>query len=345
MATEFIKSDILTKEYVLTSEASSIGVTTDQKKLGVTMLCFGTAFFTASLYAYAGKVELIDPGSIIEDYFRANNLNCEIVTIAFGTAFIDIKFIYCEQRMPESFDATKVYLLSSTARRVHKGSKITVAAIPVKVSDDFLFTAIGHDAEGNIASQQFNDSGPDRVCQNYDVDGMIKKATKLSDVMYFSVNHGGRQLMCYLSPSSAFITFRFRNIFNVQEMIDIEGAVVTKTEVSRQEAICSGNIVQYDRKTDRAYQVTTGPMPADEVESLNQLVASHFVQICVDNSYYDVVIQDHTCEDSTEGDSLSVVKFTWRFVDQRPVNFTSSIFGIGKTDREIFSGEYSSEYD
>ena len=164
-------------------------------------------------------------------------------------------------------------------------------------------------------------------------------------VLYFSVSNGSRQLMCYLSPSPAWLTFAFMNVFNVQEYIDIEGAVKVRSETSRQTARCSGDIVQYDRRTDRTYQFSTGPLPDDEVESLAQLVSSHSVKLYADGNYYDIVIEDHTCDVSTEDDSLSVVKFTWRFKGRRPVRFNSALFGIQPTRRDIFSDEYSPEYE
>lgn len=347
MATAFIQSSIFSRSYVLTSEANSIVATTDETKLTVSLTCSGDTFFTVDLYAYDGKVELFDPGSIIEDYFIAHQMICESVTVQFGTASKSLLFLYCENVMPESFDPSRILLLSSQVRRVHKDSSFTVAALLVGPSTPFVIKAVGHDSGGEIASVQFSESRDiiDTAYTVFTVPQILGKADGLSDVMYFSVEHGGRQLMCYITPSPAYLTFQFRNIYNVPELVDVEGSMVTKSETSRQTAKCSGDIVQYDRRTDRTYQFTTGPLPADEVESLTQLVSSHSVQLYADGTYYDIVIEDHTCEDSTEDDSLSVVKFTWRFKGRRPVKFNSALFGIQPTHRDIFSDEYSPEYE
>lgn len=356
MATAFIQTSIFSNSYVLTSEARSIVATTDEAKLTVSLTCSGDTFFTVDLYAYDGKVELFDPGSIIEDYFIAHQMICESVTVQFGTASKNLLFLYCENVMPDSFIPSNVLLLSSLARRVHKDSQFTVAALPVGPTTPFVFKAVGHDLDGEIASVEFSETRDiiDTTFTTFTVAQIISKATgpktpplnfRLKDVMYFSVEHGGRQLMCYITPAPAYLTFRFRNIFNVPELVDVEGTMVTKSETSRQTAKCSGDIVQYDRRTDRTYQVTTGALPADEVESLTQLVSSHSVQLYADGSYHDIVIEDHTCEDSTEDDSLSVVKFTWRFKGRRPVRFNSALLGIQPTHRDIFSDEYSPEYE
>lgn len=359
MATAFIQSSIFSSSYVLTSEARSIAATTDESKLSVSLSCSNVIFFSVDLYAYDGKVELFDPGSIIEDYFIAHQMICESVIVQFGSASKSLRFLYCENVMPKPFDPAGILLLSSQARRVHRNSSFTVAALPDPSSSKFVFKAVGHNNLGDIDSVQFSEGSNinNTIFTTLYVDLVMRKATghassteipipnPLKDVMYFSVEHGGRQLMCYITPAPAYLTFLFRNIFNVPELVDVEGSMVTKSETSRQTAKCFGDIVQYDRRTDRTYQFTSGPLPADEVESLTQLVSSHSVQLYADGTYYDIVIEDHTCEDSTEDDSLSVVKFTWRFKGRRPVRFNSALFGIQPTHRDIFSDEYSPEYE
>ena len=247
MATAFIQTSIFSDSYVLTSEARSIVATTDETKLTVSLTCSGDTFFTVDLYAYDGKVELFDPGSIIEDYFIAHQMICESVTVRFGSASKNLLFLYCENVMPGSFIPSDVLLLSSLARRVHKDSSFTVAALPVGPTTPFVIKAVGHDGSGDIASVQFRISRNiiDTTFTTFTVQEIISKATDphpiigpdepipLKDVMYFSVEHGGRQLMCYITPAPAYLTFRFRNIFNVPELVDVEGTMVTKSETSR----------------------------------------------------------------------------------------------------------------
>lgn len=255
--------------------------------------------------------------------------------------------------MPDAFHPENELLLSSSARRVHEGSRFTFAALPLHSVMRIDFKAFGLDENGIPVNADLNfsidASKVYRHTYNFEtsayVKDFIKKNPDMVKVLYFSVSNGSRQLMCYLSPSPAWLTFAFMNVFNVQEYIDIEGAVKVRSETSRQTARCSGDIVQYDRRTDRTYQFSTGPLPDDEVESLAQLVSSHSVKLYADGNYYDIVIEDHTCDVSTEDDSLSVVKFTWRFKGRRPVRFNSALFGIQPTRRDIFSDEYSPEYE
>lgn len=353
MATEFLQTSLFTSPYVLTSEISSIVASTDEEKLAVSLAYNGDTFFSVSLYAYDGRVELLDPGSIVEDYFRARSLVSGSVTVTFGTLSDTISFLYCEYVMPPEFDPEKALLLSSTARRVHDGSTFGFAALPAGPVMKIEFKAFGLDKDGIPVNAgaifQYDTS---KVLQNnyifntgtY-VRNFLQNNPGMVKVLYFSASSGTRRLMCYLSPAPAWLTFSFRNIFNVEEYIDVEGAMVTKSETSRQSAKCSGDIVQYDRRTDRTYQFTTGPIPADEVESLAQLVASHSVKLYLDGSPYDVIIDDHTCENSTEDDALAVVKFTWRFKGRRPVKFSSPFFGIQPTNRGIFADQYSPEYE
>lgn len=353
MATEFLQSSLLSRPYVLTSWARSIIVSTDEQKLSVSLAYSGAVFFSVELYAYDGKVELFDPGSIIEDLFRSKGLVSGVVVVTFGSVSKSVTFLYCEYDMPMDFDPRNALLLSSSARRVHQGSDFTFAALPLDDVMRINFNAVGLDAAGvpvtaslNFAIEASKVYKHTYIFQTDDyIRDFIRKNPQITKVLYFSVASGSRQLMCYVTPSPAWLTFAFYNAFNVQERLDVEGSMVTKSETSRQSARCSGDIVQYDRRTDRTYQFTSGPLPADEVETLAQLVASHSVQLYIDSHYYDVVIEEHTCEDYTEDDSLSVVKFTWRFKGRRPVRFNSAIFGIQPTHRDIFSDEYSPEYE
>ena len=347
MATTIIHTPLFNKTVVLTSEARSIAATTDEDRIPVSLTCSGETFFTVDLYAYYGKVDLYDPGSLIEDFFIAHQMIYGQIVIKFGNDTKTMMFLYCEHDMPFLFNPRKVLLLSSYARRVHKDSQFTVAAIPVGSDTPLVIKAVGHDNLGKIASVQFNEDC-DLIDPQYttlSVSQIIQKANTLEDVIYFSVEHDERQLMCYIMPAKGYLTFRFRNIFNVPELVDIEGSMVTKSETTRKDAVCSGDIVQYDRRTDRIYQFTTGPLSNDEVESLEQLVSSHSVQLYADGIFYDVIIDEHTCEDSTDDEALSVIKFTWRFKGRRPVKFNSSLFGIQPSRREIFSDEYSPEYE
>lgn len=357
MAIAFLQAPYFSKPYVLTSEARSIGVSTDADSLAVSLSCNGETFFSVVLYAFDGVIELYDPGALVEDYFIRKNLICELVTVQFGSMSRNITFLYCENVMPPSFNPARDLLISSSAKRVHADSQITVAALPKVPYLPFVFKAVGHDPEGNIASVQFSQNINLATAKytNVSVAMIVDAATgktananiasPLADVLFFSIKNGGGLAMFYITPSPAFLTFRFRNIFNVPELLDVEGVMKIKSETSRQNARCSGDIVQYDRSTDRTYEVDTGPLPADEVESLVQLISSHSVQLFVDGTYYDVVIDDHTCEDSTDDDALTVIKFTWRFKGSRPVIFNSSMFGIMSRARGVFSDEFSPEYE
>ena len=93
MATAFIQTSIFIKPFVLTSEARSIGVTTDEDKLTVSLTCSGVTFFSVDLYAFNGVVELFDLGALIENFFIANQLICESVTVTFGSASQNFMFL------------------------------------------------------------------------------------------------------------------------------------------------------------------------------------------------------------------------------------------------------------
>ena len=203
MATAFIQTSIFTKTFVLTSEARSIAATTDEDRLSVSLTCSGVTFFTVDLYACDGKVELFDPGALIENYFIAHQMICGSITVIFGTVSHNILFLYCENEMSGSFNPSTVPLLSSSARRVHIDSQFTFAAIPVATNTPFIFKAVGHDSLGNISGVRFQVARAltDSIYTTFSVAQIISKATghdipgfgelmgdAVSDVMYFSSN-------------------------------------------------------------------------------------------------------------------------------------------------------------
>lgn len=358
MATEFLQSSLLSRPYVLTSWVRSIIASTDEEKLSVSLACSGAVFFSVELYAYDGKVELFDPGSIIEQYFIANGLICENITVVFGDASLVLRCLFCEYVMPESFSTQKSFLVSSSVRMVHRGSSLSISAIPDQDYLNIEVSVVGRDAYGAIASVSFSQTlePSESLSSRISVADIIQKATglqsvappisnPLKDVMYFAVTLGQRQLMCYLSNSQKVLTFRFRNIFNVLEYLDIEGDMTEKSETSYQSAVCSGDIVQYDRVTDRTYGFSSGPIDKGAYDSLSQLFASHSAEILFDGAFRHIVFTEHDCKYSSADDSIDSVNFTWRFIGRRPVIFNSSIFGVLKDDVGIFTDEYTLPYE
>lgn len=363
MATQFIDSYLNGAQYVPTSSVSSIRASTDKERIDISLVCDNgiggdmETFFSTSLYAFGNEVELADVGSLVEEYFRKRNKVTDMITIVFDGISMAVHFLYCEYNLSNAFDPSKTFFLASMVQRVHQDSIVSIAAVNHGSETPFVVKAVGHKTLDNslavVRRSVKTDSNQEGIAY-FGVYDIIKWALNesddevgavLRDVLYFSIEYAGIQKMCYIVPAAAYLTFSFRNIFNVKEFIDVVGIVTTKTDVSRDIAVCNGCSKHYDRYIDRTYQVETEALTSDEVAIFEQFVASHCVRICLDGNDYDVIITDHTCEPNTSDDALSTIKFTWRFAQQRPRIFDSLVNGILPSRRRIFDETFSPEYE
>lgn len=348
---------------MLTSRMTNVRATTDKNKIEVSLLCESGAggdietFYSTTLYAFDNVVELSDVGTLIEEYFRLRHKVAAMITICFDNVSMDVHFLYCEYAMPEGFDVSNTFFLASMAQRVHQDSTITIAAYNHGLANDFIIKAVGqhtYDDDLGVVTRRVQRSLNNESSTYFSVAEIIKWALNMSDeeagdelrdVKYFSIEYAGVQKMFFIVPAPAYLTFSFRNIFNVEEFIDVVGEITTKTEVSRDTAVCNGRSKQYDRNVSRTYDVQTEPLTSEEIAVFEQFLASHEVLMYLEGTDWDVIITDHTCEPSSADDKLTTVKFTWGFADKRPRLFDSAFNGIMPTRRSIFSDQFSPEYE
>lgn len=340
---------------------SSITARTDKVRIDVSLSCENgldgeiETFYSTSLYPFNEVAELSDVGSLVEEYFRLRDKVADTVTITFDNVSIDVHFLYCEYVLPADFAADKTLFLSSMAQRVHQDSTIAIAAVNHGTTYPFVIKAVGHAEPDNriVAVEKSVQQAFNGVAYFNVADILlwalnkteIEVGTDLRDVMFFSIEYAGIQKMCYIVPAPAYLTFSFRNAFNVKEFVDVVGEMTTKTEASRDVAVCNGASRQYDRSVARTYQVQTEALTPDEVKIFEQFVASHHVALRLGTIDYKVIITDHTCEPSSADDSLSTIKFTWRFDDNRPHVFSSLMDGVMPSRRQIFNDTFSPEYE
>ncbi len=363
MATQFIQSSLDGKQYVLTSSLSGIQATTDSAKIDVSLSCENgldgeaETFYSSSLYAFDDMVELSDVGSIVEEYFRMRDKVADTISIEFDDVSMQVHFLYCEYSLPDEFNPQKAFFIAAQVQRVHQDSVIAISAVDRGDDTPFTVKAVGHALADDALTvvekstlMPFNQTGV--ACFN--VADIIRWALNMTDeeagadlrdVLYFSIEYAGIQKMCYIVPAPAYLTFTFRNVFNVEEYLDVVGEMVTKTAVSRDVAVCKGRSRQYDRTVERTYQIATEQLTLEEVRIFEQFLASHNVALSLDGHTWPVIITEHTCEPSSADDSLATVQFTWRFADRRPRLFDSLMDGVMPARRKIFDDTFSPEYE
>ena len=342
---------------ILTSALYSVKARTDKPKVRVGLVRDPDgemdSFFSTTLYAYDGIVELSDVGSLIEERFRATGTIWSMMEILFDGVGVDFVALYCEYELPSGFDCQACFFSASGTSVVHRNSAVTLSHWDNGI-DSYLLRFVGRDSDGNIAvmTRTVSRSLSARDI-SFSVNEIIRQALNssapdsgenLSEVLYFAVSHGTAQKVFYLLEHPFFMTFYFRNMFNAPEYIDIVGNVNKKTVVDRDSVSCAGKMRQYDQSITRTYEVKTAPLTADQVRDIEQLIGSREIRLCAGECDYEIIVTDHTIETDNSDESLPSIKFTFRFVGNRPVITESDMGALMPSSTHIFSQEFTAEF-
>lgn len=340
---------------IATTDERRVQVIVSAMEAGATTL---RPLFSTMLYAIDGRVEVTDLDVVAETFMKERGVcTCTLqVVIADQTATIPC--LHCEAVPPVGFTPSTALLLSTETRRVHFDSTLTVASLQFAGDTAFRFTAVGRDAGGSgqllAVSCTVTRAADVNHTVRFTVAELVATALgatcphtgrKLADVVYFSLECAGHNMLYYLTPEAAYLTFSFRNQHNVEEFVDVAGTLASKTEADRNIAVCGGRMVPYDRNVARTFEVATGALISPEVPMMEQFLTSHEVKLHYEGAVYDVVITDHTFEPGTDPDSLPTAKFTWRFALNRPRLTSSLLLGIMPTRRNVFSNAFTAEYE
>ncbi len=347
-----LQSSLAEIPLVPTSALKVFSATTAAEALDVSIESDSAAspLYSGTLAAFGGKVELLDPASIIEEWMREKNMVAATITVTFGNEAIMFDAIYCEYELPDNFDFSKSFLSLIYAQRTHKGSVITIAAESSEALMAATVTAVGLDASGTPVSPQlsFFPSGqiPAVHSNSSFVDSLLtrfRSSTQIVDIQYLVFDSGSRQKVFFIVDDQQFVTIGFRNIFNIVEYIDIPGIVTEKSEISRDSAMVNNSLVQYNQQSLHTYEISTAPLTRDEAEAFAQIVGSRETVIRIENVDYPIKITDHTIESTTDDTSLDSMKFTFRFPAARPCLFMPGLSPFRPSHR-IFTEQYSKQY-
>lgn len=342
---------------VLTSAIYAIKASTDKSKVLVEVIRDPDGeideFFSTTLYPHNGEVELSDIGSLIEERLRLKKRFWDMMEIRFDGVPAEFTAVYCEDILDPEFDCNSTFLSLSAHSFVHRNSAISLGHWD-NGTNEYQVRAVGLDAEGKIAFVEATFTRnmlADHV--SFTVNEIIDFALNrskfetedvLASVSYFSISHGPMRKIFYIVEHPFFLTFGFRNMFNVFEYVDVVGVVNRKTNVERETAVCAGRVKQYNQSVARTYEMQTGPLTDEQFCELEQLIRSRDIRLCASGRDYDVIITDHTVEADNDNESLPSVKFTFRFADERPLLTASEMGALMPSSNHIFSQEFSAEF-
>lgn len=342
---------------MLTSQLDTIRARTDKTKVNVSVVRDPDGdideFFSTTLYAFNGVVELSAVGKLIEERFRAQDRIQDMMSITIDNVSLDFIAVYCTHTLNSDFNLHDCFWSTAATAVVHRYSEVILSHFD-NGSTTYHVKVVGINEDGTIGmvEKDFSRSQYSRHL-SFSVDGIIRFALNqtaeetggdLAKVSYFAVSHGEIQKIFYVVEDPEYLSFQFRNLFNCPEVVDVVGKVKKKTAVDRDTAICGGRMRQYNQVVNQTYEVETGPLTADQVLTLEDMIASHEVRLLTTPDECDIIITDHTCEVDNDDDSLMTMKFTFRMVGDRPTLLGSAMNGLVPDRSNIFSHEFTAEF-
>ena len=341
----------------LSSQLYSIEATTDKVKVvaEITRDPDGDIdkFYTATLYAYNGTVELADIGSLIEEQLRLKNKMYDTFEVKIDDAVATFPVLHCEYELSPDFDCKSCFLAAAGESVVTRLSSVDLHHWPTD-SNVYNVKIIGLDAQGNTAALETTLTGNAAgTGGSFYVQKIVDYALNPTDdnaghplakVAYFAIWQGKMRKVYYYVDRPDALIFYFRNIFNAIEQVAVVGTVTRKTKVDRDTAMCGGKLQGYNQSYERTYEVQTAPLTPSQVLELEQMISSRQVQLMQSNYDYDVIITDHTLESDNDDESLPSIKFTFRFVGRRPT-IPDNNMGFMMVERNnVFTNEFSDEF-
>lgn len=335
---------------MLSSELLDISIFTDHDYVDFKLLCGGSPLLDSRYYAINGSVYVSDIASLIEDYLGGNadsqlydfsiEISCdsESVTQSFTVLYCSV-----DLGMPMPSDWLKENFLTLTRyRRIAPDSQINLSwyttekeGIALYVYTTFL------DDDGTRQTYHYVHSGNGQIAHFNGIQSeiillgsiisKIKSVKKVDSptLQSVTIRCGDRMLTYYIDPLLADYTpFWYTNCFNVVEQLYLPRTTKEKVKSDRSIAYIGRSSMFYDVTTSKEYEVESGPLTHDECVQVEQMLTSPNVRLPWGNdisqsetdfyAHVPIMITDFTSELSDTAEKLNSVKFTWRFVDNRP---------------------------
>lgn len=348
---------------MLSSALGDVGISIEGTYVDVTLTApGGIVILSERYYAYGGQVTLYDIASLIESEMRSSGSTFADFTLRVFTDTTSNKadshtfhILYCD-RFSVCTDVElflrENFLSTLRFRRVNDNSTtslffFTFAGDSLAYSVSYLARKIENGAKirntftlgsGNATGwgvQQINVAVSSIVA-----DAAAKAGVRLTEVevVSFTVTCGQRSISCFVdrSLSDPDNCFAFRNCFNCWDVAVLPHITNAKTDVDRSTAVINGSSRFYNQSVNKTYEVTAGPLTADEAAWIDQLLTSYEVfrfepNDCDETEPYllqHILITDMNCEISDSDEKPNTVKFTWRYTDNRAIVRFSASRGI-----------------
>ena len=324
--------------FVFSSQIEGIELQTDQDKIVIVVEDGTTEIFTTSLYAFDGKVEIVNIGEVLENYMIANGKVFTAFTVYYNTAdgtnlgSFNLNTLFCSLRLDieAGVFASYNFLTTLTAKRVPPHSIETISILHGQETGPLKFHCVYETEEGEIGNKTItmrtittDDIGVSSIQVSYDTIYLRLRlqGAKPSKLLSYTVEYNNRSFTYYATENTPEVSFTFRNCFNVDETAYFNAITTTKTKVNRTMAVSQGRHLFYDQTVDKTCEVQTASLTAEEAYWVEQLLMSHTVRLGTSTDVEtlpEVIISDSDCEIADNDEELNKVKFTWQFAKTAP---------------------------
>ena len=348
--------------FVFSSQIGDIELSTDQDVIEITLEDGLTEIYRSKLYAFDGKVTIVNIGEVIEQYMRAQKQTFVAFTLYYNKAdgtnisSFNINTLYCslvldaEAAVFGSFN----FLSTLTAKRVPRDSTDYLWLFHGQGTGQVKAHCVFIDENGETANATVtlrslvtDDIGVTRIVVNQAlINTMLKRAwgAEISKLMSYTIEYNNRFMTYYVVDFMPDVSFTFKNCFNVDEIAYFNAITTTKTKVNRSTAVVGGRYLFYDQSVDKTYEVESASLTEEESYWVEQLLCSHSVWLGVapdTTSLRKVIITDSDCEVHDDDEQLNKVKFTWQFAMKTPHLMKS----FREDTNGIFTEPYNATFD
>ncbi len=333
--------------YVFTSQIATLvfsGAGTEPET--VTLSNGGDVVLTTKLYPVDGKFYIYDAGKLYEEYLRQRGNGAINPYLLFQVDIGDFRWednmvIYCPFNCSVSAVdfITSHFLTTLRAKRVPSDCADGDEYIDVLLTGEEASETQSVEVEasfrnsdgetethvcsftissGELYARFKTDPGQlSNLFSQYSDEEMEGTWSELTPLCY-SFRIGGRKLTYFVDPDfKPTARFRFRNAFNVDETIYLEGETVTKTDTERSMATSHGVSMFYDQVDSQEFEVTTAPLSSEEAAWATQLLLSHKVlRMEAYGETEEVLITDMSAEVTDDDSEYRRLKFTYRLAKQ-----------------------------
>ena len=335
---------------MLSCHIGTISILTDKEYIDIDITMSSKKLLSERYYATDGKVLLYDLRSLVEQAMRPSGL---AVMQLYFEAYVDIPddhsddydrsgfmVIYCDRDI-DIYDFEPLlkshFLTAAASRRVAPESFVFLPffafngeLVNYEIFVDYVLKGTSGHCWFAGPYQQMTASSDGVWTHTIFCKEIQRQAEDMVgaeiELTAFTVRVGDRAASFFIDKSlSDTRPFYFRNCFNVPDNLFVPAVTSAKTKVDRSLAVL-GTVSQfYDANCEQTFDVQSGGLTADECSLVEQMICSNDVRTPYESATYDgdfdtmrpVLITDSASEIADVPEMPNMVKFTWRYAENR----------------------------